>query len=326
MGNRSRIKGIFRYKGITLLFALVVVVVFYWLINNSYLTMINIRGMMNAASLAGTLAVGIGCLLISGNVNLAAGAEGMLGGVLVALLIKGGVPWPLAVILIILAGAAAGAFTAFLVNKLNFMAFIATIGLSSVYQGLGYIITGSENVAISNEAFYQLGSTLILGIPLPFIIMAALFVIYGVMLSSTRFGRKIYMCGGNRNAARLAGINPKKVTTILFMNSSAISALGGCILASRMHAGAPSGVLGYEFDAITAAVLGGIAFMGGSGGMLGCFLGLMLIAAVNNGLQAINVQAYWQITFQGLLLLLALTLDYFNERSRQKALRATDKT
>lgn len=324
MEKTGGIRRVFRAKWIPLVIAIALVVAVFTLINSNFLGENNLKGIANAASVSGTLAVGLGCLLISGNVDLAAGAEGMMGGVLAALMIRAGVPWPVAIVIALLFGAAAGAFNALLVNKFNFMAFIATIGMSSVYKGLGYVITKSENVAIHSDyaSFYKIGSATLFKIPVPFIITLVLFIVYGVILARTRFGRTVYMCGGNQQAARLAGINPKRITTILFINCGVISSLCGVVLASRMHLGSPNSVLGSEMDGITAAVLGGIAFSGGSGGMFGCFLGLVLINCFKNGLNVIGMQAYWQTFAQGILLLLALTLDYFNERARMKALKA----
>jgi ribose transport system permease protein len=324
MELKSGISRLFRSKGISLVLVTVVIAALFWALNHSYLTPDSLRGIALAASLSGTLAVGMGCLLISGHVDLAAGAEGMMGGVLLAIFIRAGVSWPLAIVITLAAGAVFGLINAFFVNGLGFMAFITTIGMSSVYRGVGYVITKSDNVPIGveNAGFYKIGSAVVLGIPVPFIIMIVLLAVYGLMLTNTRFGRSIYMCGGNRNAARLAGIDPKKITTILFVNSGVLAALGGIVTASRMHFGGPGSVIGAEMDAITAAVLGGIAFTGGSGGMLGCFLGLILINSFKSGLTAVGLPAYYQTFAQGVLLLLALSLDYFNEKSRQKALKA----
>lgn len=127
------------------------------------------------------------------------------------------------------------------------------------------------------------------------------------------------MCGGNRAAARLCGINRKKITTILFINNGAICALADAVLAARMHNASQAASTG-NMDAITAAVLGGVAFRGGQGNMFGCFIGLALMTVFNSGLTASGLPAYWQIVVQGLLLIVALVVDFFNERSRKKAL------
>ena len=319
------VKRIFRAKIFTLIIVLVVIILFFFVMNKNYLASDNIRNILNAASLTGTLAVGIACILISGNADLSAGAVGMMGGILVAMLLKTGMPWVPALIITVIYGAVAGAINALLCNVFNFMPFIATLAMSSVWKGIGYVLTDSQNIAISNQSFWKVGAGNVLGIPMPFVIMIVLLIIYGFILNYTRFGRKIYMCGGNRNAARLAGINPKKISTILFINCSAIATLGGAVLAARMHTGSPSSVLGQELDGITASVLGGVSFTGGSGGMLGCFIGLLLLNCFNNGLTVIGLSSYWQIVASGVLLILALVLDFYREKSRIKKLKAQEK-
>lgn len=316
-------KKILASKSVSLIAVLIVVIVVFSILNPNYLSRDNIGSILNTMSLAGTLAVGLGCLLISGQINLAAGAEGCLGGLFAAMLIQAGLPWPFAVVIALLFGVAAGLLTSFLCNALNFMAFIVTIALQTIYRGAGLAMTNSQNVAIADQSFWKVGSTMVFGvIPLPFIIMAALMIIYAFILNYTRFGRKVYMCGSNSNAARLAGINPKVIHTLLFINCSVISALGGIVFSARMHSASPNNVFGTEFDAITGAVLGGIAFSGGTGGMFGCFLGLLLLSCFNNGMVGIGLQSYWSIVARGALLVIALAVDHFREVSRKNALKA----
>jgi len=319
--SNSRFKQILGIKSISLILVVIVVIAFFYFMNNNYLGIGNVRGILNAISLSGTIAVGMACLLIGGQVDLSAGAVGCLAGILVAFFINAGIPWPLAVIAAILFGVVAGLITSFLVNVLRFMAFISTIALSSIYQGVIRVLTNNQSIPIQDSPFKGLGSTIVIGVPLPFLIMVILMIIYGVILSYTRFGRSIYMCGGNLSAARLAGMKPKRISTALFINCSAISALGGIIMASRMHAGNPTDVIGSEFDAITGAVLGGIAFTGGSGSMFGCFMGLLVINCFNNGLTILNVRGFWQTIARGALLILALTIDVYRERARLHSLK-----
>lgn len=188
---------------------------------------------------------------------------------------------------------------------------------------MAVIITKSNDVPIGNEGFIKLGTGHIWIFPMPFIIMVVLMVIYGLMLNYTKFGRQLILCGGNRTAARLAGINHQKITTIMFANCGAISALAGAILAARMNVGASKAVIGAEMDAMTAAIMGGVSFLGGgSSGMGTIFVALLLVNSFNNGLQVIKVSSFWQFVTRGGLLILALIVDYFRETRRQKALKA----
>jgi ribose transport system permease protein len=324
MENESFAKKLIHSKMFTLIVILAGVLILFTAIKPSYLTSTdNIRGILNSMSLSGTIGVGMACLLIGGGVDLSAGMAGCFSGVIVAMMINTGMPWGVAIILTLLLSCVIGAFNAFLINGLNFMGFIATIGVSSMIQGITFVITRSTNVAVNNQSFFKIGTFTIFRVfTAPFLIMVVLLIIYGVILARTRFGRTIYMCGGNRMAAQMSGLSPKKVTTILYINCSFLSALAGIVLAARMHSGSPRAVTGSELDAITAAVLGGVSFMGGSGGMSGCFIGLLLLSCFNNGLQFVEVQSYWTIVAQGALLIVALIIDYINIKGRERGLKA----
>jgi len=242
----------------------------------------------------------------------------------VTLISRAGVSWELAFVFGILIGAVLGAINALLVVKLNLKTFIATLAMASALAGLARVLSDSNTLPIKDHSFWIIGSATIAGIPVPFIITTILFVIYGVILSKTKFGRKIYMCGGNLHAARLAGIKTNKIHTILFINSGMLAALAGAMLTSRMQSGSPNAVLGNEFSAITVAVLGGIAFTGGAGVMAGCFVALLLINSFNFGLSVIRIPSYWQVVAQGALLIVALSLDFIREKSRIRSLYASN--
>ncbi len=321
--NTKRISNILTSKTAMVAYILIVVTVFFGIWTDGFLSTTNISSLMISMSLTGMIAVGVTMILIGGEIDLAAGAEACIGGIIVVLLIQAGVPWPIALLLTIICGGIMGAILAFFVNKVGLMAFIVSMSMISVYNGFAKIFTSSQEIPIDQcySDYYFVGSGIVLGfIPVAFLIMVGLMVIYGLILHYTEFGRSVYMCGGNRAAARLCGINRKKVTTILFINNGAICALAGAVLAARMHSASPTACATGNTDAITAAVLGGVAFRGGQGTMWGCFLGLALMTVFNSGLTASGLGAYWQIVVQGLLLIVALLIDYLNERSRKKAL------
>jgi ribose transport system permease protein len=319
MEKQSILRKTFKAKNLTLIVVLILVVIFFYLNNNAYLTANNIRTIFINATLNGTLACGVALILISGNTDLSTGSIGALGGVVVAMLLRTGMPWVPALALTVVMGMVLGLINAFFVNVMNFMPFITTLAAASVWEGAVNLLAKGRTVPISNQAFWKIGAGYIFDtIPICVAIMVVMFIIYGVILNRTRFGRRIYMCGGNRNAARLAGINPKKISAILYVNCSALAAFAGAVLAARMHTGSPISVIGTQYKAITAAVLGGVAFTGGSGSMFGCFIGLLLMNAFNNGLTVIGISAYTQVSAEGVLLIAALLLDYFRSKTRIK--------
>ena len=321
-GMQRRVRRLTEKKEFILFLFLFAVVYIFWLINPNFLSLSNVKGIMNSAFAMGMLAIGIGCLMISGQIDLSAGSTGMFATILMAMLLRTGMPWVPALLIVLLFGVATGLVNSFFVNVMHFMSFISTLAISTVFGGLALIVTNAQNISIGNKSFCSIGSHMVFGvIPLPFLLMAAVFAIYGIVLTYTGFGRRIYMVGCNQNAARLAGINSKKLTTILFVNGSVISCLTGVVMAARMHMGSPTSVSGSEMDAITVAVLGGIAFTGGSGNMLGVAIATLLIAAFQNGLVVAGLSSYYQIVAKGILLIAALLLDYSRERARQKSLK-----
>ncbi|MBQ8975020.1 MAG: ABC transporter permease, partial [Oscillospiraceae bacterium] len=297
--------------------------ILFSILNPNFLAVENINGIMNSCSLAGTIAIGVACLMMSGSIDLSAGAEGALGGVIAAMLLASGVSCGLTLVIVIAIGAVMGLINAFWANGLKMMPFISTIAMSSIFSAIAQILTKGNDIAVGNKAFTTLGTGHLWIFPMPFVIMVVLMVIYGLMLSYTKFGRQLILCGGNRTAARLAGLNYSKITTIMFANCGAISAFAGAILAARMHVGASRAVIGAEMDAITAAIIGGVSFLGGGkSGMGTIFVALVLTTSFSYGLQAVKVSSFWQIVTRGGLLLLALIVDYFRETRRQKALAA----
>ncbi|MDR0838724.1 MAG: ABC transporter permease [Oscillospiraceae bacterium] len=310
-------------KGVTLVIVIAVVVIFFSILKKEYLSWDNIRGIMYAMSLTGTITCGMACLMMSGSIDLASGAEGMMGGLVCAMLIARGMAFPLAIVLCLLMGAVFGLINAFLSNVMNFMPFIATMAMSSVWQGVGAIISGNSTIMITDRAFWKIGATNLWIFPLPFIVMVVLLLVYGWLISNTKIGRQLLLCGGNRNAARLAGINFNKISTIFFVNNGVIACIGGIILASRMHNGTVGNVVGAEMDGMVAAIIGGVSFLGGgSSGMGVLFLGILMLTCFKSGLYIINLNAYWMVCANGVLLVIALIVDFLRERARLRSLKA----
>jgi len=309
---------ILNHKVTLLIIVTLVVVAFFWVMNPNFLRASNILFLLTIASFIGLLGLGVGLLLISGQIDLSTGAIAVMSAVLIAVLIRAGIPWPLSAVITILFGAAAGGLTAILVNGLGMMSFIATIGMMSVWSGIALVVTRGNPITINNPGFWLIADTTFFGaIPLLFVILLFFVALYGFMLSQTKFGRSVYIVGGNKIAARLAGINPKKIQSLLFINSGAISALCGVLYASNFRRGDPIAIT-WGMDAVTAAVLGGISFMGGAGGTGGFLVGLLLLNFFNNGLMIIGIGSYWQTFARGAILIAALLLDYFREKQRAK--------
>lgn len=304
---------------ITLIVAMILLVVLFGALNPNYVSGANLSNILIACSLTGFVAIGETNLIIAGQNDLSAGSVAACAGVLAALLSRMGVPVWLALLIAVAVGCLVGAINAALVTFLKLQPFIATLATMSVARGAAYILCNGKAVAVSDRAFLNLGSYRIFGfLPLPVLLLLIAFILFGIMLSKTYFGRSIYVLGGNTYAARLAGLNPTAIIFKLHIMESGLAAFAGVLLAARMNSGQPSACDGLEFDAITAAVLGGTAFTGGVGTIFGTFLGMLVLQGFNTGLNMVGVQTFWQDVAQGALLVVALAFDFYRKRNRDK--------
>lgn len=311
-----------RSKPFGLFVIIIFIVLVFSLIKPEYFSWGNLTTILYQCAQSGILMIGFGTLLISGNADMSIAAVGTVGGIICSLMVNAGVNWVLAMVICIVIGGLLGAFNALTWYKFRIMPFIGTLGISYVWTGLMAFITKNKAIDISSPGFFKLGGPLIFDvIPIGFIYVAALCLIYGILLSRTKFGRMVYMCGGNMMAARISGINIQKVGTIMYINCSALCSFGGIVIASRFHQFSSATLSTTLMNSLTAAFLGGVSFGGGTGGMLGAFVGLLLLNAFNNGLVIIGMGAYWQIFAQGMLLVIALAVDYFNAAQRAKVLK-----
>ena len=307
---------------LVLIAAIIVVFALFTCLNKNFLSVTNMINILIAASLVGMVAVGHTYLIIAGQNDLSPGSLAAFSGVVAALLVSKGMPFAAAVIVTIVCGAAVGFFNAFMVNKIHLEAFIATLVTQSIIRGFAYIICGGKPVSISNKTFLLLGKARILNIPVSVWIMIICIVVFGIILAKTKFGRSVYAIGGSMDAARLAGLNPKKIITTCYVMMGILCLIGGIIFAARMNSGQPAANVNLEFDAITAVILGGVSFVGGVGNMGGTILGIILIQSFNTGLTMVNVPSFWQYVAKGGLLLFALTTDYIRKQKREKDLLA----
>lgn len=307
---------------LVLICAIIAVFILFTALNKNFLSFQNIVNILVAASLVGMVAIGHTYLIIAGQNDLSPGSLAAFSGTMAALLVSLGVPFFAAVLITIVFAILIGLFNAFMVNKIHLEAFIATLVTQSIVRGAAYIICDGKPVAISDKMFLTLAKARFLNIPLSVWIMLVCILIFGIILSKTKFGRSVYAIGGNQDAARLAGLNPKRIITVSYVMMGILCAIGGIIFAARMNSGQPAANVNLEFDAITAVILGGVSFVGGVGDMFGTFLGIILIQSFNTGLIMVEVPTFWHYVARGGLLLFALTSDYVRKQKREKDLLA----
>jgi len=310
-------------SNIVLFFAIVAVTIIFTCINKNYFSYQNFINILVAASLTGLVAIGHTYLIIAGLNDLSSRSLAAFSGVVAALLVGNlGMNFWVVLILTILIAVLIGAFNTWMVCSIKLDPFIATLVTQAIFRGFAYILNDGKAVPVADKTFKTLGKARFLTIPLTVWILIICYIVFGFILAKTKFGRSVYAIGGNKTAARLAGLSPNKITLICYMLMGALCAIGGIILAARMNSGQPSACVNLEFDSITAVILGGVSFTGGVGSMGGTILGVLLIQAFNTGLTMVGVQSFWQYVARGALLLMALAVDYVRKTNREKRLIA----
>jgi inositol transport system permease protein len=282
----------------------------------TFLTDTNLTNVLRQVVVVSLLACGVTFIIILGHIDVSLGSVMALTGTFAAtVMVQTG-----SITLAVIAGLALGAFTG-LVNGLvvtifRIPSFIMTLAMSSVARGAILLYTdGAPVTGLGN--FKVIGQGSIGPVPISVLILIAVFVACWVLLARTRFGRQLYAVGGNERAARASGIRPERVVIKAFVLNGLLCGLAGIILTSRINSGQPAAGVGYEFDAITAVVVGGTSLMGGTGTIPGTLIGAFIIGIINNILNLLNVSSYWQQIVKGLIIALAVILDVWTKSSRK---------
>ena len=281
-----------------------------------FLTVPNLVNLVRQISINGILAVGVTFVLLTGGVDLSLGSLVALSGVVASSFAHPG-QFPLAVPVLMggLTGAACGAVNGLVVTRGRVAPFIVTLGVMTAARGLALVISGGKPVSNLRRDFTTIGSGDIFGAPVPVLALFAVALISAIFLGNFRLGRYVYAVGGNENAARSSGIRVAWVKMFAYIVSGLLAGIAGVVLAARITTGQPNAGIGYELDAIAAAVIGGTSLSGGSGSIGGTMLGALLIGVINNGLDLLNVSSYYQQIVKGLIIVGAVWMD----RSRNKS-------
>ena len=274
----------------------------------------NMSGLATAVVTVGMLSCTMLFCLASGHFDLSVGSVVACAGVLTAVVINasGSVAAGIA------AGLALGALVGFvngvIIANLKINALITTLATMQIVRGLGYIISDGKAVGISQEGFFVLGIKQVWGLAMPVWIMLACFVLFGWMIQQTVFGRNTLALGGNEEAVRLAGINVDRLKIGIFTMQGAMAGFAGIVLASRMTSGQPMTSQGLELEVISACVLGGVSLTGGVGNMVAVVSGVLIMGAMQNAMNLLNVPAFWQYVARGAILLAAVLFDRLKQK------------
>lgn len=285
------------------------------ILSDSFLTASNIVNVLRQATTNANLAIGLTLALIINGIDLSVGSVLALSGTLTCgLIANNGVPIPVAIAIGLILGTAIGFASGNIIAKTDIPPFIVTLAMMQIARGTAYVYTNGMPIRVMNEPFNFLGNGYIGPIPLPIIYTAILMGIVGYILAKTKLGRHIYGVGGNIEAAKYSGVNIQRVQIFVYTLSGFLAAFSGIVLCARMYSGQPSVGNGYELDAIAASVLGGTSFSGGIGKIGGTLIGVLVIAVLNNGLNLMDVNSFWQLVAKGIVILVAVYFDLLKKK------------
>lgn len=298
---------------------LLLIIIAMTFVSSSFLTTGNLLNILRNMSLQGVIAFGMTMVIIAGEIDLSVGSTVAITGVIIGMttggLAKAGVmPMDQAVLVgillsLILAGLI-GLFNGWLLTKFKMPSFIITLAMLNVVYGLAAIISKGFPVTTLPSWYNYFGAGQVFGvIPVSAVVLLIVFAITFVVMKYTKFGRSVYAVGGNPEAARLSGINVKRVKITVMVAVQLCAALGGVLISSQVMSGAFSFGKGWEMIAISSVIIGGASLFGGIGKVWGTFIGLIFLGVIINGMTLLNINEYAQYVVRGLLILVAVLIN-----------------
>jgi L-arabinose transport system permease protein len=274
----------------------------------------NMLGLALSVSQIGMVACTMMFCLASRDFDLSVGSTVAFSGVLCAMVLNATGSTTLGIIAAVVAGSVIGWVNGAVIAYLRINALITTLATMEIVRGLGFIVSHGQAVGVSSDTFIALGGLSLFGISLPIWVTLICFIVFGVMLNNTVYGRNTLAIGGNPEASRLAGINVERTRVYIFLVQGAVTALAGVILASRITSGQPNSAEGFELNVISACVLGGVSLLGGRATISGVVIGVLIMGTVENVMNLMNIDAFYQYLVRGAILLAAVLLDQLKNR------------
>ncbi|HEY2604866.1 L-arabinose ABC transporter permease AraH [Paraburkholderia sediminicola] len=274
----------------------------------------NMLGLALSISQIGMVACTMMFCLASRDFDLSVGSTVAFAGVLCAMVLNATGNTFIAIIAAVAAGGVIGFVNGAVIAYLRINALITTLATMEIVRGLGFIVSHGQAVGVSSDTFIALGGLSFFGVSLPIWVTLLCFIVFGVMLNQTVYGRNTLAIGGNPEASRLAGINVERTRVFIFLIQGAVTALAGVILASRITSGQPNAAEGFELNVISACVLGGVSLLGGRATISGVVIGVLIMGTVENVMNLLNIDAFYQYLVRGAILLAAVLLDQLKNR------------
>lgn len=280
----------------------------------NFLEFDNFTQIVVQSAVIGIAAVGMTFVIITAGIDLSVGSVVALTGMLAGISMQGGASGIVGILVALGAGLLIGSFNGFSTTFLGITPFIVTLAVLSMGRGLTLAVSKGQTVYGFPQSFTFVGQAEILGVSFLVWLTLAVFAIGYLVLSRTVFGHQVYAIGGNREAARLAGIPVRRVSFLVYAIAGLCAGLSAVVLTSRLNSALPSAAEGLELQVIAAVVIGGTSLFGGRGNMIGTLVGVLLIGTLNNGLTLMNVPPFWVQFVQGVVIFLAVLIDALNRR------------
>jgi len=307
LNSKNFFKRLFENKETGVIIALIVLIVFFSLTAENFLSSSNFINVARQVSIIAIMALGMTVVIIAGGIDLSVGSVMGLSGVFAAVLMMNyNLPVFVAGLGGVIVGGVLGLFNGTINAFFKVPSFIATLAMLSIARGIALLYTEAKPIYNLPDSFTNLGTGYVGHVPIPVIVMMLIFSLFYFLMRYTKIGRYAYSIGGNADVARLSGINVRRYMISFFVISGIMAGLAGVILAARMASGEPTAGVGYELDVIAAVVLGGTSLAGGRGSMLGTMAGAFVMGVLSNGLAMLNVPPFVQMILSGLIILLAV--------------------
>jgi len=323
-GARQRLSNVGRLRELGLFVVLAATVLVFSVQATNFATVGNWQDIATDVAMVVTVAVGETMVVLTRNIDLSVGSVVGLTAYISSktLAEHNGAPIVLIVLIAVAVGAACGIVNGLLVTVGRIPAIIATLATLSIYRGVLFEITNGQNVFASQlpKEFLDLAAKTPAGLPSLAWIALGVAVLGGALLRWAPWARDFYAIGSNPDAARLAGIRVDRRVMTAFVMSGALAGLGGFMFAARFASVDAVAGRGFEFDVVTAVVIGGVNVFGGSGTVLGATLGALLVAVIDNGFTLLRISEFWKIFFEGTAIVVAVTIDALFKRRLQTAL------
>ena len=313
--SRINFSGLKKY---TVMFVLVLLMVLFSFASPYFLTFRNLTNIVTQNTYFIIVAIGLSFVMIGGGIDLSVGFQMSLVGVVTAMLmVVYHFPVWLAVILGLLLGTILGLTNGLIVSSIKVFPLIATLATSIVYQGISYMISKANTFRAYPGEFLFLTRGQILGIPFDVLLTLIIIILVGIVYSETVFGFRLMALGGNEEASRLSGINTRRMKIAIYTLCGFITAIATMVMISKANTTNSSFGPGTEFIALTAAIVGGISFMGGEGNIPALVAGVFILAVLGNGMQLAGWGTYAQFIVRGTILLGAVAFDEYQRNIRQ---------